>query len=367
MPEIPGSNPIPGGNMRGGGAIQPPNSGLGNSAGVSGAAPLAPSTTAPDRATQQQPRYFGFHTDASLMARIASQGLAPTLNNLRIAQQLLRYGQALDAEAIGQLAQIWGQYGAGDVLTLEALVVLLSQGLQVNGGNVAAMRQLLAGGPLSHLLARLTMAIKGDPNAKLTAFGTRLNAFWQLGQLDQNMLDQLGQFQSQLAGLAAELAKLNLRDFADATAQELGNLNDLLKAQQLLLKQSNPAQFLPFFIWREQQPMPAELVVQSEGGGANGTANFLKVTLAVETQHMGRVTVDLLSMRDTLSARFEVGDEKIKKHVDAKLVLLRQRLAAAGYEVDFLSAQPTGSSRAISALLPTRRDIKKLSRAHGVM
>jgi hypothetical protein len=48
-------------------------------------------------------------------------------------------------------------------------------------------------------------------------------------------------------------------------------------------------------------------------------------------------------------------------------VLLRQRLAAAGYEVDFLSAQPTGSSRAISALLPTRRDIKKLSRAHGVM
>jgi hypothetical protein len=46
---------------------------------------------------------------------------------------------------------------------------------------------------------------------------------------------------------------------------------------------------------------------------------------------------------------------------------LRQRLVAAPYIVDLLASQATGQSRAVSALLPKRRDLKRLSRAQGIL
>jgi hypothetical protein len=312
-------------------------------------------------------KYFGFHTDASIMARLASMGVSPTLGNLRVAQQLLRYGQGLDGELIANMAHLWSQYGAGDAGKLEALVVLQAQGLALNAQNLQAMAQLLAGGPLSTLLARLTMAVKSENNGKLGPLGKKLNAFWQLGHLDKDLMGQLGDFQKVLAGLQEEMGKIDGKGLTDATMMELGRLNDLFDAHRLLADQTNPAQYLPFFVWRDAQPMPAELLVQSEGGGSEGAAPFMRVTLAVETRNMGRVTVDLTYVRDQLSGRFEVVDEKIKKVVDARLVLLRQRLTGCPYMVDMLTCQDVGNARAVSALLPKRRDLKKLSRAQGIL
>lgn len=372
MPEIPGNNSVPGGQVPGRGSIPPRPPGLDSSAGTTGATgPLVignPSEAA-QKAAQKAARFFGFHTEASIMARLAGMGVSPTLGNLRIAQQLLRYGQGLDMETINQLANLWAQYGGTDVTKLEAIVVLQAQGLPLNGQNLQAMMQLLAGGPPSHLLARLTMAVKGEQNAKLAGVGKRLNAFWQLGHLDKDMIKQLGEFQKQLAGLADELGKVDTRDLSDGTTTEIGRLKDLFDAHKLLSEQApNPGQYLPFFVWRDQQPMPAEVLVQNEGGGGElGAGTFMRVTLAVETKNLGRVTVDITYVREHLNARFEVVDEKIKKLVDARTVLLRQRLVACPYIVDILGCQAVGNARAVSALLPKRRDLKKLSRAQGIL
>ena len=372
MPEIPGNNSIPGGNVPGRGSIPSRQaSNIGASGNTAGAVPI-PSLPNPGdtKALQQIARFFGFHTEASLMARLAGMGISPTLGNLRIAQQLLRYGQPLDQDSITNLSQMWSQYGAGDVVRLEAMVVLMSQGLPVNGQNLNAMMQLLAGGPLSHLLARLTMAVKGENNPKLGPLGKQLASFWQLGHLDKNIVGQLAQFDKAIAGLAAEAtrARGEIRELKDETLTELGRLGDLFEAHKLLKEQAqNPQQYIPFFVWRNQQPMPAELIVQEEGGGAEGAGQFLRVTLAVETMNLGRIHVDITYMRENLSAKFEVVDEKVKKLIDPRLVLLRQRLMASPYMVDILASQATGQSRAVSALLPRRRDIKKLGRVHGMM
>lgn len=369
MPEIPGNNSIPGGQIPGRGPRQAGN--IGASGNTAGAVPITSLPNPADtKALQQIARFFGFHTEASLMARLAGMGISPTLGNLRIAQQLLRYGQPLEQETISQLSQLWSQYGAGDVVRLEAMVVLLSQGLPINGQTMNAMMQLLSGGPLSHLLARLTMAVKAENNPKLAPLGKQLTAFWQLGHLDKNLVGQLAQFDKAIAGLAEETAKARseARGLKDETLTELGRLGDLFEAHKLLKEQAqNPQQYIPFFVWRNQQPMPAEIVVQEEGGGAEGTSQFLRVTLAVETAHLGRIHVDITYMRDNLSVKFEVVDEKVKKLIDPRLVLLRQRLMAAPYMVDILASQATGQSRAVSALLPRRRDIKKLGRVHGMM
>lgn len=371
MPEIPGNNSIPGGQVPGRGSIPPrtpgSSAGVGPGAGAVDRVPGSPISPNDLKVPQKLARFFGFHNEASIMARLASMGVSPTLGNLRIAQQLLRYGQPLDGEGINNLAQLWSQYGAGDTVALEALVVLHGQNLPINGQNLQAMMQLLQGGPMSHLLARLTMALKSEGNPKLAGLGKHLTAFWQLGHLEKDLIGQLGQFEKNLAALAGELAHIDLRGLSDETMTEIGRLKDLFEAHKLLNQQSNPAQYLPFFIWQQQQPLPAELLVQAEGGGADGTGKFLRVTLAVETKNLGRITVDLTYIRDHLSAKFEVNEDKMKKLIDTRLVLLRQRLVAAPYLVDILACQATGNTRAVSALLPKRRDLKKLSRAHGVL
>ena len=145
---------------------------------------------------------------------------------------------------MSHLNHLWGQYGGNDVTKLEALVVLHSQSLPINDPNLQAMMQLLAGGPLSHLLARLTMAIKAEQNAKLTALGKRLTAFWQLGHLDKNMIQQIGEFQKLVGGISEELAKLDSKGLSPDTETELRRLGNLFDAHKLLAESDEPGDLL---------------------------------------------------------------------------------------------------------------------------
>lgn len=367
-PEVPGYNSIPSGlPNRGGGVGRVPGGGTAPAGGASGA---DSGGGALGKLAEKFPRFFGNHTDQSLLSRLNGSGIAPNGLNLAIAKQLLRYGRALDAAEVARIAQLWGQYGPGDPVALEAIVLLATQSLPFNGGTLQAMAQLLAGGPLSHLLARLTMAMQAEPDPKLAGLANRLTRLWQLGHLEQDLTGQFGQFQQLLAGLEADLRNLDWSRLGAQTRAELAHLRDLLDAQKLLAGAAKGGQFLPFFVWRDQQALPAELFVEADGGGHEGTldaAGFTRITVAVETRRLGRVTAEITVVRDTLNIRFEVADEKIKKRVDGKLVLLRQRLGPGPYRVDLLSVHPTGGSRAVSALLPKRRDLRKLGRVHGMM
>ncbi len=111
----------------------------------------------------QGPQYFGYHTDASIMARMAQQGIAPNAVNLRIAQQMLRYGLPLSPATLSNIRQMWQAMGAMSLVDLEALIALFSMGMPVDSANLGAMLQLLSGGPMSHLFARLTLALKQFP------------------------------------------------------------------------------------------------------------------------------------------------------------------------------------------------------------
>ncbi|MEB3330143.1 MAG: hypothetical protein VKQ33_13010 [Candidatus Sericytochromatia bacterium] len=366
MPEIPGNNSVPGTGVPPGRQPVPP--GLTGPGGPAGAGRQA--GAAEDAAPRPLPtskRFFGVHTDASIMARLAAMGVSPTLGNLRIAQQLLRYGQGLEPDLVSQVAQAWAQLGQGDPQRLEAVVALMARGLPITGPNLQAMTQLLAGGPLAHLLARLTMAVKAEGSPKLGPIGQRLNGLWQLGHLDRDLIGQLKDFRRLLGELREEVDRLGPADLSPELGAELGRFRDLAEAHKLLTSQHPGTLYTPFFIWQQQQPLPAELLLQEEGGGSEGVGSFLKLTLAVDTLTLGRVVVEFVAVRETLSLRLDVPDDKTRKRVEPRLVALRQRLGQRGYAVDQLTCRPDGAGRAVSTLLPVRRDLKKLARAQGVL
>lgn len=366
MPEIPGT-PIPGGNLPGtrgpvgAGAAQLASGGVGGAGGVGSVAEELAS-----RPQGRGPRFFGVHTDASILARVAALGLAPTGDHLAVAKQLLRYGQALEGDAVAEVTAAWHQVG-GEATALEALVALRSVGAPITADGLRGMLQVLAGGPMSHLLARLTMAVKAEKDPKLAGLGAHLTAIWKLGHLDKPMGAQLSAYQEELNGLARELRALNPADFGPDCQGELRRLDAMLDGQRILAQQANAVPFVPFHVWREQQPMPGELVVQQDGGGGEaGAAPFVRVTLAVETVHLGRITVEFVLVRGRLGLRFEVQEERVKKAFDSQLGLLRQRLMSR-YPVEYVACQVVGSGRAASALLPKRRDVSRLARAQGIM
>lgn len=366
MPEIPGT-PIPGGTLPGArGPMGPSGAQLAGGAvgGAGGVGSVAEELVA--RPQGRGPRYFGVHTDASIMARVAALGLATTGEHLAVAKQLLRYGQALEGEAVAEIGAAWQQVG-GDASSLEALVALRSVGAPITAEGLRGMLQVLAGGPMSHLLARLTMAVKAENNPKLAGLGQHLTAIWKLGHLDKAMGPQLSAYQDELAGLARELRALDPGEFGADCQNELRRLDAMLDGQRLLAEQAKAQPFVPFHVWREQQPLPGELVVQQDGGGGEaGAAPFVRVTLATETVHLGRITVEFVLVRGRLGLRFEVQEERVKKALDGQLGLLRQRLMSR-YPVEYVACQVVGAGRSGSALLPKRRDVSRLARAQGIM
>lgn len=343
-------------------------------------------TTAPDSnlldAAKQKPQgsqFFGYHTDASIMARMAQQGIAPTAVNLRIAQQMLRYGIPLSASTLSHVRQMWQGLGAMSLVDLEALIALFSMGTPIDAPNMKAMLQLFSGGPMSHLFARLTLALKqqgamaGPAGRDLEQLKTALQSFWKLGNGPEAFPQELGQFHT-LGGKIKQLvdsAAANGSKLPGELASELASLKELFHAQQMLQNQRLPGTsvYIPFFQWRDQQPMPGEFLVQADrDNAAQAAANYTQVTLAVDTKNLGRVTIDFTAIRGHLGVQFEVQDAPVKQLVDSGLPNLRKRLGPrTGYMIAGLTVVEVGQGRSISVLLPKRRDLRKLGRAIGVL
>ena len=307
------------------------------------------------------------------MARLAQQGIAPTAVNLRIAQQMLRYGLPLSPDGIDQIRQLWQALGAMSLTDLEALIALFSFGLPVDAARMQAMVQLLSGGPTSHLLARLTMALKraGGQGGDLEALKNLLSSYWKLGNGPESFAKEIGQFQQIMDKLRALLenpALLLTEKLPQEVATELNALRQLLQAQTMLQRSPSSGLYIPFFQWRDQQPMPAELLVQTDRDPAAQAAQYTNLTLSVDTRNLGRLTLDFTALRGNLGVRFDVQDAVIKRLVESDFAKLRRRLTTAtGYIVAGLSVEEIGQGRSISLLLPRRRDVRKLGRAIGII
>lgn len=359
--------------MRGlGGGIEPSVSRPGSSPTRTTQAPPTDQTLV-DAAKQrpQGPQYFGFHNDASIQARLAQQGVAPNAVNLRIAQQMLRYGLPLSPNTISQIRQLWQALGAMSLVDLEALIALFATGLPAEQGNMQAMLQLLSGGPMSHLMARLTIALKQAPGQQPSSeqLKTLLQAFWKLGNGPEAFPQEMGQFKVLSERIKLQVNTLLTTKPSPELAIELMGLQQLFRAHEMLQRQPGQTIYVPFFQWREQQPMPGELLVQQDKDDcAQQAAKYTQLTLAVDTRNLGRITIDLTACRGHLGLRFEVQDANIQKIVESGLAPLRKRIGPrTGYQLANVQVLEVGQGRAISVLLPKRRDLRKLSRAIGVL
>ncbi|MNX77956.1 Flagellar hook-length control protein FliK [compost metagenome] len=346
--------------------------------GSQGGAQSAPRVTGPTAPSLEQaakerpagPQFFGYHNDASIAARLAQQGIAPNPVNLRLAQQMLRYGIPLSADALNHFRQMWQGMGSASLVELEALLALFTQGIEAGPQNVAAMAQLLNGGPMSHLLAQLTMALKNQETLtpQLQEIRAQLNAFWKLGTGPEQLGAELAQFQQLKQQLSRMLSNLDPAKVPSELINELSQLKDLLHAQKMLVKDPQNAVYVPFYQWRDQQPMPGELLVETEDNPSFQAAGFAQVTLAVETRNLGRMTISFTTVRGHLTVKLEVQDTPTKQFLERGLPDLRHRLTfRTPYQVATIMCLPTGQERATSVLLPKRRDLRKLGRAIGVI
>lgn len=325
------------------------------------------------QAAQQKPAgptYFGYHNDSSIAARLAQQGIAPNAVNLRVAQQMLRYGIPLSAEALNQFRQLWQGMGSASMVELEALLALFAQGVELAPKNLQAMTQMLSGGPMSHLMAQLTMSLKNQAvgGAQVQELKTLLNGFWKLGSGPEQLGAELGQFQQLFKKLDRTLTALDPQRTPPELMSDLAQLKDLLHAQQMLVRNPNTSVYVPFYQWRDQQPMPGELLVETDDNPSFQAAGFAQVTLAVDTRNLGRMTIDFTTVRGHLSVKLEVQDQATKQFLERGLPDLRHRLTfRTPYQVATIQCSETGQTRAISVLLPRRRDLRKLGRAIGVI
>lgn len=316
------------------------------------------------------PTYFGYHNDSSIASRLAQQGIAPNSVNLRIAQQMLRYGVPLSPDALNQFRQLWQGMGSASMVELEALLALFTNGLELAPANLSAMTQMLSGGPMSHLMAQLTMSLKNQAagGAQMQELKTLLNGYWKLGTGPEQLAGDLGQFQQLFKKLDRTLLSLDPQRTPSELISELSQLKDLLLAQQLLVRNPNTSVYVPFYQWRDQQPMPGELLVETDDNPSHQAAGFAQVTLAVDTRNLGRMTIDFTTVRGHLSVKLEVQDQTTKQFLERGLPDLRHRLTfRTSYQVATIQCTETGQSRAISVLLPRRRDLRKLGRAIGVI
>ncbi|MEB3238055.1 MAG: hypothetical protein VKO64_10575 [Candidatus Sericytochromatia bacterium] len=330
-----------------------------------------PSLEAAARQKPSGPTWFGFHNDASILARLAQQGVAPTPVHLRIAQQMLRYGVPLQPANIEQIRALWQALGGSSLVDLEALTALFAAGLPTDPENFKAMSRLLAGGPAAHLFARTAMTLRsaGPAGPQAEALKQSLQAWWKLGNGPEMLASEMPQFQQLSTRIRQQVTALSGARLPEQLAQDVQALAEHFRAHEMLQRTPQNSLYIPFFQWRDQQPLPGEILIHADRDGhAERTGQYAQVTLAIDTRNLGRITIDLTASRGHLGIAFEVQDARIKAYMDARTPELGKRIAPrTGYVLAGMRVDAVGNGRSISILLPRRRDLRRLSRAVGVL
>lgn len=218
-------------------------------------------------------------------------------------------------------------------------------------------------------------------------------AFPELSSEVQKLLQQDGQDMfSKLAQLLDEnqtrlQEKLRLPGSEDAQNQVLSTLRQLMEqvgvqvekiqahmVAREMLSQNLPIHVVPIMVHAHGEAYPAEIYVQQDYDpedprqGPDSGRPF-KLTLTLETKNMGRVSVDLATLKDDMSLDLKVQTRRIKLVVDERIQDLKTRLETEGdYRLSHLGCQvvPELESRQ-SMLLPAKRNIRSLRRVEGVV
>lgn len=164
-----------------------------------------------------------------------------------------------------------------------------------------------------------------------------------------------------------------LRQLLEQVGLQVEKVQAHLGAREML-SQTLPCHCIPLMVHFKGQAHPAELYIQQdydpEDPNSGPDPNRpLKVTLTLETHHLGRVAVDLSTFKEDLMLDLKVLTRRVKLAMDERLEQLRHRVEGeSGYSISQLSCRvvPDLESRQ-SMLLPVKRNVYSLRRVEGVV
>ncbi|MBF2051838.1 MAG: hypothetical protein IGS03_00060 [Candidatus Sericytochromatia bacterium] len=198
--------------------------------------------------------------------------------------------------------------------------------------------------------------------------------FGRLAQLIDENQAQL-KAQGLLPGNSDEQTQLLalLRQLLEQVGLQVEKVQAHLGAREML-SQTLPCHCIPLMVHFKGQAHPAELYIQQdydpEDPNSGPDPNRpLKVTLTLETHHLGRVAVDLSTLKEDLMLDLKVLTRRVKLAMDERLDQLRHRVEnESGYSVSQMHCRvvPDLESRQ-SMLLPPKRNVYSLRRVEGVV
>ncbi|MEZ0373754.1 MAG: hypothetical protein ACAI44_31980 [Candidatus Sericytochromatia bacterium] len=240
------------------------------------------------------------------------------------------------------------------------------------------------------------MQLTGLLETKLQEFHQLFaRAFPELAEEVQRLLGQDGGGQDIFSKLAkliddnqAQLqAKLRLPGNEEVQSQVLTTLSQLMEQVGVhvekiqanmmareMLAQNLPIHVVPLTVHFRGEAYPAEIYVQQDydpedhSTGPDGQRPF-KLTFTLETISLGRVSVDLATLKDDMTLDLKVQSRRIKLLVDEQLQNLKHKVEREGdYTLSHVGCRvvPDLENRQ-SMLLPPKREIRSLRRVEGVV
>jgi hypothetical protein len=117
-------------------------------------------------------------------------------------------------------------------------------------------------------------------------------------------------------------------------------------------------------------PRPVELLVEPDPDDEQrrrqgGSPTHMR--LSIDTHHMGRVGIDLVSWQEKLTIKLQVSDPKVQSLIANHLEQLDKALARNGFVTPDLSVAVAPAEQRASMLLPERKYTRSLRRIEGII
>ena len=313
----------------------------------------------------------------------ASQTVAPTAESLPALQQSAR--SAGDQQGLSQLFL----YLQGQEPEFFTLLQKMSQGTPAQ----QQMTQLF-----ESLQNILNLARHLGENMQLKNVNHLSVQHQQIIQLTDLLTEHLETFRQQFQGAFPELSERvglllqqdgmdmlsKLSQLLEDNQQQLARLMEQVGVQvekvqthllgRELLTQNLPVHCIPMTIHVHGEAYSAELYIQQDYDPEDphshpDSERPLKLTLTLETQNLGRVAVDIATLKESMNVDLKVLSRRVKNALDERLGKLKQKLESEGnYTLDHLNCRviPNLESRQ-SMLLPPKYPVRSLRRVEGIV
>ncbi len=304
-------------------------------------------------------------------------------------QQLFLYLQGQDPEFFSLLQKTGGTAATSADSSMQILFQTLQQILSVArhlGENMQLKdfqhlpiqhQQMMQ---LTEVLSQHLETFRQQFQSSFPELAERVGLLLQQDGMD--MLSKLSQLledhQQQLARLKAgdlpeEQLITTLRQLMEQVGVQVEKVQSHLLGRELL-SQNLPVHCVPLLVHAHGEAFPAELYIQQDYDPQDPDSRPdenrpLKLTLTLETQNLGRVAVDIATLKENMNVDLKVLSHRVKQAVDERLGQLTRKLETQGnYTLDHVSCRviPDLESRQ-SMLLPPKYPVRSLRRVEGIV